>query len=116
MKRSLLLFSAIGLVGCFLPLVAGISFWDFHEVAGWRVYAVLAAYLIPLIVALQNDGRTFAGALAAVASYGYLIYTFGFDLFDVVAHAAIGGIMMGVGAAGGFAVSLLSLGSAARKR
>jgi hypothetical protein len=115
MKRWILLFAAIGLVGCFLPLIAGVTFWDLHTYAGWRVYAVIAAYLVPLVIALQNDARSFAGALGATASFGYLLYTFGFDLFDVVFHAAIGGIMMGVGAFGGFLASLAALG-AARKR
>jgi hypothetical protein len=115
MKRWLALFATIGLVGCFLPLIASISFWDFHEIAGWRVYAVIAAYIIPLVIAIGNDSKSFAGALGATASFGYLLYTFGFDLFDIVIHAAIGGIMMGVGAVGGFAVSIAALAAARKK-
>ena len=116
MKRSIFAFGVLGLVGCFLPLVAGLSWFDIrHLDAGWTVYLVLAAFALPAIVGASKTESERAAAFVGTASFGYLAYKLGTGVFDLVLHASIGGIMMGVAVIGGFATSLLAL-AATQKR
>ena len=62
MQAWIQLFAAVGLVGCFLPLVSGISWWEMRHM-GWVVYAVVAAFSVPLIV---RDARILTGAFAFI--------------------------------------------------
>lgn len=111
MKRMILAFGALGLVGCFLPLVSGVSWWDLRHVDGWTVYLVLAAFAAPLLIGLGGSDRTLAGALGAAASFGFLGYKFGWSgVTDLVLHGAIGGILMGIAIIGGLVASILALG------
>lgn len=115
MKRFILAFGALGLVGCFLPLIAGLSWFDIrHLDAGWTVWLVLAAFALPAYVGASRSENEAAAALVGTASFGYLAFKFGTGVFDLVFHASIGGIMMGVAVIGGLAASLLAL-SVARK-
>jgi hypothetical protein len=110
MKRLVLLFGVLGLVGCFLPLVAGLSWFDLrHFDQGWTVWLVVLAFAIPTYVGATSDESDRATAIAAAGSFGYLAYKFNTDVFDLVFHGSIGGIMMGLALIGGAATSLLAL-------
>src|SRR6185503_5366817 len=49
MKRIISVFAVLGLVGCFLPVVPGVSMFDLHHV-DWHVWLVLAAFALPAYV------------------------------------------------------------------
>lgn len=116
MKRLVLLFGVLGLVGCFLPLVFGLSWFEMrHFDEGWTVWLVLAAYAVPAFVGASRDESDRTAALVGTACFGYLAFKFGTGVFDLVIHASLGGIMMGVAVIGGLACSLLGL-SATRTR
>jgi hypothetical protein len=116
MKRSIFAFGLLGLLGCFLPLTAGISWLDLrHFDQGWTVWLVVAAFAIPTCVAASRSETDKAAALVGLAGFGYLVYKFRTGVFDLVVHGSIGGIMMGVAIVAGFASSLLVL-AAARER
>ena len=116
MKRSIFGFALLGLVGCFLPLMAGASWFDMrHFDAGWTVWLVVAAFALPAFIGASRDESDRTAAIVGAACFGYLIYKFRTGVFDLVVHASIGGIMMGVAVIGGFACSLLVL-SLARNR
>ena len=112
MKRSISFFGVLGLVGCFLPMALGVSWFDMrHFDLGWRMWAVLLAFAAPAYV---GASRTESGRVAAVVgsvAFGWLAYTFGTGVIDLVIHASIGGILMGVGVIGGLASSVLALTS-----
>lgn len=112
MKRAFAIFGLVGLVGCFLPLVAGISLFDLRAFDGAPVYMVMAAFAVPMFLGLA--GKLPAAAKAgAVACFGYLVFVkFGLDTFDLVIHGAIGAKMMGVAAVGGLVTSLGSFAEA----
>ncbi|HEY5950119.1 MAG TPA: hypothetical protein VIV40_31705 [Kofleriaceae bacterium] len=115
MKRSILAFGLLGLVGCFLPLVAGLSWFEIrHFDQGWTVWAVLAAFAIPTFVGASSSETDRTAALVGTACFGYLAYKFGTGVFDLVVHASLGGIMMGVAVVGGLASSLLALSGSRR--
>ncbi len=104
MKRLGIVFGLLGIIGCFLPFVLGISFWDLRDAdGGWRVYLVLAAFAAPV---LAQQG-TKAGALLSLAGFGYVSWrVFGTDVLTVLRHGSIGAILMMVGAFGGLLSSV----------
>lgn len=107
MKRIILGLAVLGLVGCFLPLLPGLSLFDLrHFDEGWHVWLVVGAFALPAYVAACNTEGEKATALAGCAGFGYLAYKFGTGVFDLVIHASIGGILMGVAIIAGLAVSV----------
>jgi hypothetical protein len=117
MKRIIFGFGVLGLIGCFLPLMVGLSWFELrHFDQGWTVWLVVAAFALPTYVgAARSEGES-AAALVGTACFGYLTYKFGTDVFDLVLHASIGGIMMGVAVIGGLASSLLALSASRGSR
>lgn len=110
MKRFLLVFGLLGLVGCFLPLLPGISFFDLrHLDAGWTVWAVIGAFALPAYVGAIQGNADRAALFASVGCFGYLAYKFGTGVFDLVFHGSLGAIMMGIAIIGGLASSVLAL-------
>ncbi|NVB81964.1 MAG: hypothetical protein HOV81_26520 [Kofleriaceae bacterium] len=115
MKRFMLAFGLLGLVGCFLPLLPGISFFDLrHFDAGWTVWAVIGAFALPAYVGGIQGTADRSALFASVGCFGYLAYKFGTGVFDLVFHGSIGAIMMGVAIIGGLASSALALASSKR--
>ena len=103
MKRLGIVFGVLGILGCFLPFILGISFWDLRDAdGGWRVYLVLAAFAAPVLA----SQTTKAGALLGVAGFGYVAWrVFGTDVVTIVTHGSIGAILMAVAAFGGLLAS-----------
>lgn len=115
MKRFILGFGLLGLVGCFLPFALGLSWFDMRQLGvGWTVWTVLAAYLVPVCAAASRTESAKVAAVVGTASFGFLAYKFGTGTFDLVIHASIGGMMMGVAVIGGLASSLLGLAASKR--
>jgi hypothetical protein len=109
-KRTIFLFGLAGLVGCFLPMLFGVSWFQMrHFDAGWSVWLVMAAFALPTFVAAGSDTNRLV-AIVGTASFGYLLLEFGTGVFDLLLHASIGGILMGVSVLGGLATSLLAFG------
>jgi hypothetical protein len=114
MKRSIFLFALVGFVGCFLPLALGMSWFNMrHFDAGWTVWAVLAAYAVPMFVA-GSDESDRSAAIVGTACFGYVGIKFAGDVTDLLLHGSIGGILMGVALIGGLLSSLAAFGSRAR--
>jgi hypothetical protein len=109
MKRSIFAFAVLGLVGCFLPLTAGLSWFDIrHLDAGWTVWLVLAAFALPTLVSASRSETDRTAAIVGLVSFGYLTYKFRTGVLDLVLHGSLGGIMMGIAVVGGLACSLLA--------
>lgn len=109
MKRAFALFGLLGLVGCFLPLVPGMSLFDVRELDALGVYLVIGAFAAAMVLGLSPKANALA-SLGAIGCFGYLVvWKFGFDVLDLVRHASIGGKAIGIGAIGGLATSVLSL-------
>ncbi|HSD89403.1 MAG TPA: hypothetical protein VLB44_17860 [Kofleriaceae bacterium] len=116
MKRFILLFGILGLLGCFLPLVLGMSLFDMRHFEGnsWHVWLVIAAFAVPAYVGAAHAESDRVAAGVGALSFGYLAFKFGTGVFDLLFHASIGGIMMGVAVIGGLASSLLALAASER--
>jgi hypothetical protein len=112
MKRSIFAFGLLGLVGCFLPLIAGVSWFDMrHFDDSWTVWFVLAAFALPTYAGIARGEGDRAAAIVGLASFGYTFFEFRTGTLDLITHGSIGGIMMGVAVIGGFVCSLLVLGA-----
>lgn len=104
MKRSVTLFGLLGLVGCFLPLVGGASFFDFRHLEWMPIVLMTAAFLVPTVAGLTDSNA--GAALAGLLGFGYVAVKFNTGLWDLAIHAQIGGKMMAVAAVGGLISSL----------
>jgi hypothetical protein len=117
MKRILFAISALGLLGCFLPFVLGVSWFEMrHLMPGMTVWWVIAAFAVPTFIGATSGELDKADAIAATTAYGYLAYKFNIDAFRMLVQTSIGGIMMGVAMICGFVVAGLSLVAAVNKR
>lgn len=109
MKKSVGLFGLIGLLGCFLPLALGVSWFDLRSFDS-AVYLVMLGYAIPTVVGFSGRSRPkAAGLLVSLLGLGYIAVKFGFDTFRLFTHTSIGGIMMGVGLIGGIVATIAAL-------
>jgi hypothetical protein len=108
MKRAFAMFGLLGLVGCFLPLAPGVSLFDLRVLDHVGIYMMIAAFAIPMVLGFA--GKLPASAkVAALGCFAYMLfYKMGFDVFDLLIHASIGGKAMAVAAIGG---TLTTLGS-----
>lgn len=104
MRRYLLGFALLGLVGCFLPVIGGtsISLFDLHHLT-WRAWLIAAAFAAPAVATLRNSAATVA---VAAISFGYLALRLGPRSTDLVLYAGIGGKMIGVAVVGGVIATL----------
>ena len=111
MKRFIFAFGLVGLIGCFLPLALGLSLFEMrHFEGGWRVWLVLTAFALPTFVGYSKSEGDGAAAVVGTFSFGFLLYKFGaHDIWNLVFHAPLGGILMGVATLLGLATSLLAL-------
>ena len=109
MKRSIALFGLVGLVGCFLPLIAGVSFFELRNLEWLPVILMISAFAVPLIVGLQSGPSSAPAALAGLVGFGYVAVKFGTGLWDLTIHAQIGGKMMAIAAVCGLISSGLAL-------
>ena len=105
MKKAIAAFGALGVLGIFLPIIGGISLFDLRHVDALPVYLLLAAFAAPMIAGLAE--RTAVAATVGTIGFGYALYKFGLDIFNVILDAGIGGKMMAVAAVVGFACALL---------
>jgi hypothetical protein len=109
MKRNIALLGLAGLVGCFLPLVPGLSLFDLrHFAEGWSAWLVMAAFATPAYVGATTKNDVVAG-LAGLVSFGYLAIKFGTGTFHLIFHAASGGILIGVAIIAGLCASVAAL-------
>lgn len=108
MKRYIGLLGLIGLVGCFLPLVPGLSLFDMRHFDALQVYLMIGAFAVPVAIGFGSDRMTAGLGLVAMGCNGYILYKFGFEILDMLRLTSLGGIMMVVGAVGGFIASLAS--------
>ncbi len=109
MKRPIALLALLGLVGCFLPLVGGFSFFELRQLEYLPIVLMTLAFAVPLIAGMHNGLSSKGTAVAGLAGFGYVIFKLGTALWSMTIHGQIGGKMMAVSAVVGFAASLLAL-------
>ena len=118
MRRYLLGFALLGLIGCFLPAIGGTSltlfdlrYLTWRDPIGWRAWLIAAAFAAPAI-ATWRARPTAALAVAAIA-FGYLALQLGPRSLHLVLYAGIGGKLIGVAVVGG---ALATVGALLERR
>jgi hypothetical protein len=112
MKRPIAIFALVGLVGCFLPLVGGFSFFELRHLEWLPIVLMTAAFAVPMIASLYSPK---GAAVAGLLGFGYVGFKLNTALWSMAIHGEIGGKMMAVSAVGGLLVSLLALAEGERK-
>lgn len=99
MRRYMLGFALLGLVGCFLPMIGrtSISLFDLHHLS-WRPWLIAAAFAAPALAAWRASAAT---VIVSVISFGYLALRLGPRTIDLVLYAGIGGKLIGIAVVGG---------------
>lgn len=99
MRRYILGFALLGLIGCFLPVIGGtsISLFDLHHLT-WRAWLIAAAFTAPAVTAWRSRAAT---VTVSAISFGYLALRLGPRSIDLVLYAGIGGKLIGVAVVGG---------------
>lgn len=112
MKRLILVFGAIGLLGCFLPMCydhdgpGSWSWWQMRHEAPATVYAVIGAFAVATLIGL--GGRRVTRALAALAAlaFGVVAYVL---WPPIPLYALAGWYLMVLGAFGGCGSALAAV-------
>jgi len=115
MKRLILAFGVLGLLGCLLPIGNGVSLFDLR-VFDWHVWLVIFAFAMPTYVGLSKTEGDMAAAVVGTISFGYLFYRFFGHVFDLAFHGSIGGFCIAVAVVRRHAATLHSLGTTATDR
>jgi hypothetical protein len=102
MKRYLVVFGVLGVVGCCLPLVGGLALVGVPTVGAWLT---ILAFALPALVAMRAGD----GTLAGVVGYGYLALKIGPHALGLVLYAGIGGKLIAVAAIGGVIATIGAL-------
>src|SRR5262245_48364434 len=78
MKRSIALLGLVCLVGCFLPLVPGLSLFDMRHFDALQVYLMIGAFVVPMVIGFGSDRLSAGTSLVAMGCFGFILYKFGF--------------------------------------
>jgi len=116
MRRYIVGFSILGLVGCFLPMIGGtsISLFDLHHLTS-RTWLIGAAFAAPAL-ALATWRPSAASVLVTAVSFAYLALRLGPRSLDLVLYAGIGGKLIGIAVVGGVIATIGAALEAAQRR
>ncbi|MBL9014592.1 MAG: hypothetical protein JNL83_10475 [Myxococcales bacterium] len=111
MKRLILVFGVMGLVGCFLPMYYDYdgpeswSLWQLRNELPLMVYGVIASFGVATIVGLAGARMTRAYAAVAALAFGVVAYLF---WPPVPVYVLVGWYLMMIAAYVGCVISLLA--------
>ena len=109
MKRAILIFGAMGLVGCFLPMYYDYegpdawSWWQLRHEYPALVYAVIAAYAVTTLIGFVGQRITRGLAAIAMLASGAVVYVM---WPPIPMYVLIGWYLMWIGAFGGMIAAL----------
>lgn len=101
-KLGVLIFGAVGLIGCFLPLVSeqgiSMSLWSMHSLAMGQTLMVMLGFALPLvmgIMALKGSMLRWQ-AIVSIVGFAFVLFKFRGGFIDLLTHGAIGAKLMGI--------------------
>jgi hypothetical protein len=115
MKRLILAFGVLGLLGCLLPIGHGVSLFDLR-VFDWHVWLVVAAFAMPTYCGLSKTEGDLCAAIVGTISFGYVFHRFFGHIFDLALHGSFAGPCLALATVLGLASSLLALCASATDR
>lgn len=104
MKRYILLFGVLGLVGCFLPFIGGTSLTIFDLKRHHYGLVAVIAFAMPVYAIVR---ASYAQAVVAgLIGFALAACTFHARAVQLVLYAGIGGKLIGVAVLGGLLASI----------
>lgn len=121
-KLGVLIFGAVGLLGCFLPLASeqglSMSLWDMHSLAMGQTLMVLLGFALPLVMgvlALKGSMQRWQ-AIVSIAGFAFVIFKFRGGFIDLITHGAIGAKLMGIAAIVGLVSAIVCVAKPAPQK
>jgi len=116
-KHALLALALAGLVGCYLPLQAGISFYELGaagSTAGARadVYVTMGGFLLAAaaaLVAIFRPPLRRLHAILVLAGFAVVLVKLRAALVDMLRHGQIGARFMCIAAAAGVIIAVIAI-------
>jgi peptidoglycan/LPS O-acetylase OafA/YrhL len=99
----------VGLIGCFLPLVAGVSFYDTRHFDAPHFYMTAGGYGAALamgVLAISKGMQRWMSVIAIIA-FSLVILRMRGELVELL-NAGLGGKLMSVAALAGLALAILT--------
>jgi hypothetical protein len=109
LKFGVVVCGLLGLVGCFLPLQKGLSFFDTRYFDAASFYIIAAAYAAAMAMGVMGilQGMQRWMATIAIVAFAVVVLRMRAELIDLL-KAGIGGKLMGVGAIAGLVFAILT--------
>lgn len=99
----------LGLIGCFLPLMAGLSFYDTRHFDAANFYITAAGYGSALVMGALGISKGMQRWMSVIAIVGFSIVVLRMrgEVLDLL-KSGVGGKLMGVAALAGLAFAVLT--------
>ena len=109
LKLGVAVCGLLGVIGCFLPMVQGISFFDTRAFDGGHVYITLAAFGAALAMGAMGmkNGMQRWMSVIAIVGFSVVILRMRGEMIELM-KAGIGGKLMGIAALAGLALAILT--------
>lgn len=109
MKLGVVVCGVIGLVGCFLPMVSGVSFFDMRAIAPAHVFVTMGGFATALVMGALGIAKGMARwiSVIAIVGFGVVVLKMRGEVLDML-KAGIGAKLMGIAAYAGLVFAILS--------
>lgn len=109
MKLGVVVCGLIGLVGCFLPIMGGVTFFDTRQFDAANFYLVAAGYAAALAMGAMGLARGMQRwmSIIAIVGFGVVVLRMRGEVVEMM-KAGIGAKLMGIAALAGLAFAILT--------
>jgi hypothetical protein len=109
LKFGVVVCGLLGLVGCFLPMIEGISFFDTRVFDASNAYIVMAAFVAPIAMGAMgiHKGMQRWMSIVAIVGFSVVVLRMRGEMIDML-KAGIGGKLMAIAAIAGLICAILT--------
>lgn len=109
MKLGVVVCGLLGLVGCFLPMVEGVSFFDTRAFDASNAYIVMGGFATAMVMGALGIAKGMARwiSIIAIVGFGVVVLRMRGELVEMM-KAGVGAKLMGIAAMAGLVFAILS--------
>ncbi|MBA3503754.1 MAG: hypothetical protein M4D80_10695 [Myxococcota bacterium] len=109
LKFGVVVCGLLGLVGCFLPMMSGISFFDTRNFDAANFYIIAAGYAAAAVMGAMGIAKGMQRWMSIIAIVGFSVVLLRMrgEVVELL-QAGIGAKLMGVAALAGLALAILT--------
>ena len=112
LKFGVLACGAIGLIGCFLPMVSGApSFFAMRELMGAaQVFMVMGGFAVAAAMGAMGAAKGMQRwqSIVAIIGFAFVVFKMRDGFLRLITDGGIGAKLMGIGAAAGLVFAILT--------